>query len=409
MSRPSTHNRSNMRRQASRRTGFSLIEILVVIGLITFLTAAIVAVIPRVANASKVAATKATIKKVDEMLNDRINGFRRWIQKQDQQAGLGTPAYVLQAQSVTGTTILAPGTSLAAAKVIAIKVLFKMYFAQAYSELDPSIQSANPRGSSHKDSAESAECLYLILTKGPLFDTEPPSASDLKAIETADTDGDNLQEIVDAWGQPIRFYRWPTRLVRPSTSSPPTSPGPIDEIPLKPPSPLTLTMIGAAPRTSLFGWVANTNYPVGAKIVSGTTSSTGFSVVYQCTTQGISGSTAPPGFAGTQIVGTTISEGTSTPPLTWQVLLDPLSLDPDDPFGIATSLISETSSTAPALTPNTWSVPLIVSCGSDGLLGLFEPLDTSNFGNLAQPQADTSDPTGFNRSAMYDNITNHQQ
>ena len=69
---------------AGRRTphikrGFSLIEILVVMGIIAFLTAAIVVIMPRVANAAKIAATRATIKKADEVLNDRINGFRRWI------------------------------------------------------------------------------------------------------------------------------------------------------------------------------------------------------------------------------------------------------------------------------------------------------------------------------------------
>jgi hypothetical protein len=52
---------------------------------------------------------------------------------------------------------------------------------------------------------------------------------------------------------------------------------------------------------------------------------------------------------------------------------------------------------------------LIVSCGTDGQLGLFEPNDPQNFGSLAQPQADTTDATKFNRNAMYDNITNHQQ
>jgi hypothetical protein len=120
----------------------------------------------------------------------------------------------------------------------------------------------------------------------------------------------------------------------------------------------------------------------------------------------------PANFSGTQLVGTTLSPADNT--VTWQVLLDPLSLDPDDPYGVATSFISETpssSSPLPPLTPNTWSVPLIISCGPDGLLGLFEPNDPNagNFGALAQPQADTTDPTGFNRNAMYDNITNHQQ
>jgi prepilin-type N-terminal cleavage/methylation domain-containing protein len=409
MSRRTSYTRSNRRGRLSRRAGFSLIEILVVIGLIAFLTAALVAVVPRVANASKVAATRATIKKVDELLNDRINGFRRWIQRQDQQAGSGIPSYVDLGiyQQV--------GNNLQVAKAICIKKLFAQAFAQTYSELPNSIQTANPR-TGPQGLGDSAGCLYLILTKGPLFDTEPPSAADLKAIEIADTDGDGIPEIVDAWGQPLRFYRWPTRLVRPSTASPPNAPGQIDEVPLIPPSPLTLTMIGAAPRTSLPVWIANHAYNVGDKIVSGAAATTGYSLVYQCVVAGTSSGANP--FPGpSPIVGTTITDGG----VTWQLLLDPLSIDPDDPYSIAATAqpnwLSETpssSSPVPAITPNTWSVPLIVSCGTDGQLGLYEPNDfgpdptTSHFGNLAQPQPDTTDPTQFNRNAMYDNITNHQ-
>jgi prepilin-type N-terminal cleavage/methylation domain-containing protein len=405
MSRVTTSNRPNMRGQANQRAGFSLIEILVVIGLIAFLTAALVAVVPRVANASKVAATRATIKKVDELLNDRINGFRRWIQRQDQQAGSGIPSYVDLGiyQQV--------GNNLQVAKIICIKKLFAQAFAQTYSELPSSIQTANPR-SGPQGLGDSAGCLYLILTKGPLFDTEPPSAADFKASEIADTDGDGIPEIVDAWGQPLRFYRWPTRLVRPSTASPPSTFGQIDEIPLIPPSPLTLAMIGAAPRTSLPAWITNHPYNVGDKIVSGGAASS-YSLVYQCVIAGTSFNGANPLAAGSQIVGTTIVDGT----VTWQLLLDPLSIDPDDPYSIAATStaqpnwISETppsSSPVPAITPNTWSVPLVVSCGTDGALGLFEPNDTANFGNLAQPRLDTTDSTQFNRNAMYDNITNHQ-
>ncbi len=422
---PASRHRPPRAASGSARHGFSLIEILVVIGLIAFLTAAIVAVIPRVANASKVAATKATIKKVDEMLNDRINGFRRFIQKQDQQAGSGTPAYVLQAQSASGTTILTPGTSLAAAKVIAIKTLFRMYFAQTYSELDPTTQNANPRGATHQPITDSAECLYLIIAKGPLFDTEPPSAADLKAIETADTDGDGIPEIVDGWGQPLRFYRWPTRLVRPSVSTPPTTPGPIDEIvqpsgsPTPPmvlfsPTPLQLAMLGAMPRASLQPWQKGGTYGLGSQVVVPNltpASPPGFSFVYQCVTSNSpntsSTSTAP---TWPTVVGQTVADSN----VAWQAIPDLLSIDPDDPFGVATSFISETptSSPLPPLTPNTWSVPLIVSCGADGQLGLFEPNDATNFGTLAQPMpppAGVVESSPFWRDVMYDNITNHQQ
>ncbi len=153
--------------------------------------------------------------------------------------------------------------------------------------------------------------------------------------------------------------------------------------------------------------------PLGAKVVSGNTSNTSssYSVIYQCVVAGTSNNTSP--FTGTQIVGNSVTDGTSTPALTWQVLIDPLSIDPDDPWGIATNYISESPSSSiplPPITPNTWSVPLIISCGSDGQLGLYEPYDAANFGILrgARAAADRRSDL-FHRAPMYDNISNHQQ
>ena len=59
------------------------------------------------------------------------------------------------------------------------------------------------------------------------------------------------------------------------------------------------------------------------------------------------------------------------------------------------------------LTPSTYNVPLVVSVGENGLLGMYEPTDTSNFGNLAnyeQTPGNAIDPANFEN--MQDNITN---
>ena len=166
MSRPSPSSRPGRRRAARGHTrrGFSLIEILVVIGLIAFLTAAIVAVVPRVTHAARVAATRATIKKVDEMLNDRINGFRRWIQKQNQLAGNSTtnpPSYVTNSPYASMF-----GANPVQTKALAIKYAFKTYFPQLFSEFSTPVQP----GATHTQVTESSESLYLFLTTGPLFD-----------------------------------------------------------------------------------------------------------------------------------------------------------------------------------------------------------------------------------------------
>jgi prepilin-type N-terminal cleavage/methylation domain-containing protein len=61
----------------------------------------------------------------------------------------------------------------------------------------------------HKHQTARAEVLYAILVegKGPLGSVF--SRDDFTDKEVQDTDNDGLPEFVDAWGQPLQFYRWP--------------------------------------------------------------------------------------------------------------------------------------------------------------------------------------------------------
>ena len=54
-----------------------------------------------------------------------------------------------------------------------------------------------------------SETLYAILVEGmgPLGSVF--SRDDFSDREVKDTDGDGLPEFVDAWGQPLQFFRWP--------------------------------------------------------------------------------------------------------------------------------------------------------------------------------------------------------
>ena len=51
--------------------------------------------------------------------------------------------------------------------------------------------------------------LYAILVEGagPLGSVF--NRDDFTDKEVHDTDGDGLPEFVDAWGQPLQFFRWP--------------------------------------------------------------------------------------------------------------------------------------------------------------------------------------------------------
>ena len=61
----------------------------------------------------------------------------------------------------------------------------------------------------HTHKTARAEMLYAILVEGlgPLGSTY--QREDFTDREVRDTDGDGLPEFVDAWGEPLQFYRWP--------------------------------------------------------------------------------------------------------------------------------------------------------------------------------------------------------
>jgi prepilin-type N-terminal cleavage/methylation domain-containing protein len=61
----------------------------------------------------------------------------------------------------------------------------------------------------HTHNTARSEMLYALLVegRGPLGSVF--SVDDFTTKEVQDTDGDGLPEFVDAWGQPLQFYRWP--------------------------------------------------------------------------------------------------------------------------------------------------------------------------------------------------------
>jgi prepilin-type N-terminal cleavage/methylation domain-containing protein len=66
---------------------------------------------------------------------------------------------------------------------------------------------------SHQHRTARAEMLYALLIEsrgnaGPVF-----SSDDFTSDQAKDTDNDGLPEFVDAWGEPVQFYRWPTHHV----------------------------------------------------------------------------------------------------------------------------------------------------------------------------------------------------
>jgi len=221
--------------------------------------------------------------------------------------------------------------------------------------------------------------LYFALTRMQSFGIPPVAESDFSDTEIRDKDGDGLMEFVDGWERPLRFYRWPTRLLKPK----------------------------------------------GAFGADGAPGSGGASFLAYGTlgTDDVALGLAPldmRSVAGLLIAG--LAPQPAFPAMQW----DPLSEDPDDPYGLITTELKRLIATGvPAYvtyaagynenlypTLDTYHTPLVVSAGADGELGLFEPfegtasgasgagvLDT-NLGILAQPIHGSGGPYDFGASAL---------
>lgn len=315
-------------------TGFTLLELLVVIGLIIFLMSILVVVVNNALVTARENATKGIIKKIDGLLTARMEAFTQGI----------------HAQNLDG---------MDRSSILTKKNKFKLGFPQTLKEAFNVTDTAT-------DETASSEALYHFLINGESFGSPPVDADSFDANEIADTDGDSRPEFIDGWGRPLRFYRWPTRLIRPAPSGQEadhqeiagTSPNQYYEFPLDP----NLTTAGAG---------------YGAELLFGP---------------------LQPKPAGGQ------SRKIDKSQPTWSdERNDPLAKDPDDPAGVA---VTRTASGIQNFehtyhTPDTWSTPLIISAGQDGILGLYETVDATNHGFLAQPNYTQIE-------GLLDNITNRK-
>jgi prepilin-type N-terminal cleavage/methylation domain-containing protein len=213
-------------------SGFTLIELLIAVAIILLLAALSVPVIGgALANVRKTATT-TTITKVDVLLKNRIGALNRYVDEQlrDRRPGalfrLQGPktkqlVFTTDPGIKTRSSINPPNYATMAgagpraesrAVVLARKGMFRKYFPQTWAEvieygwpgqIGITPPTANP-------ATESGEVLYLMFTKlgFPGFNDD---ASDVfQPVDFADTDNNGFPEIVDSWGRPLRFYRWPT-------------------------------------------------------------------------------------------------------------------------------------------------------------------------------------------------------
>ncbi|HQZ67296.1 MAG TPA: type II secretion system protein, partial [Planctomycetaceae bacterium] len=404
------------RHQRNRKkfSGFTLLELLIVIGLIATLMTMSVVVMSGFLTTAEVEATSATIQKTFRLLEQRIDAFDRAFKGSRKQATIFGMRNLLASQQLFGV-------SDEAVEIMAKKALFRFEFPQRLGERllfgDPGtvvpgmpdsmyrsiaaptarqqlITEGNPtptqaeidaratsNWANHDLATESAELLYFTLVYSTNYGSAAVDSDRFTNREVADTDNDGLPEFIDAWGQPLRYYRWPTRLVDPN---PPVPFQPILSDPSDPTDvvvPVDTDNDGIPDITIGQRQISPLERKLAAILLKG----------------------LPP-------APTVLPNGV--------LPRDLLLTDPDDPVGIlyfelerlngvnGMPLFRTEFNEANYHTPDTFHAPLIVSLGKDGQLGLYEPHDTANFGNLAM--YNLADPE-LMLEQIGDNITNRNK
>ncbi|MDA0809084.1 MAG: prepilin-type N-terminal cleavage/methylation domain-containing protein [Planctomycetota bacterium] len=367
-------------------TGFTLIEILIVLSIVSIVAAALGVTISNMMTNAREAQTTATLRKIDGLIIERQQGLQRAFEGRDFIRFVDTTHEKL----IKGDPTASPpvpqlfGLSTKAVEAVARKDFARLFFPQRFAEM-LDVRSSTGLGSdgipdriqfddvygrppgstvtplvswtgtpiqtptNHNPNTESSELLYFALTRMEVFGVPLTAVDDFSTREVADTDNDGLPEFIDGWGNPLRFYRWPTRLFKP------------------------------------YGLFGLDGVPGGAGDDAGSPTGADFNDLYEIGWPGADDVFIPTtirNFARTYIEGIprapVLSGGVPIPGD-----YDQLNIDPDDSFGIllhtaqplAVQGINMLNSVSESRyhTLDTYHRPLVVSAGADGALGLYEP------------------------------------
>jgi prepilin-type N-terminal cleavage/methylation domain-containing protein len=323
------------------RRGFTLVEVLVVIGLISFLMVISIAVVANFISRAREEATAATILKIQKLYLERLEAFQRSLKGPQFEAQVNAKLAQFQSAGVASGQNLF-GIQRRVAETLVKKDLYKAAFRQSVNEPNlPQLLTTNT-----VTAADSSEAMFYTLTRQDVFGIPPVGTDAFSTAEYGDTDDDGNLEFLDAWGRPLRFYRWPTRLIKPSVSGVPVATG----TPIR--STADLLIKGLPKR------------PV----------STGRDPLNQDPDDAL-------GYLSREVKSRFPALATLAAPLG----------------------VNETN----YHTLDTWHAFLIVSAGADGKLGLFEPDDFANFGHLAMPTGPAV--ASYYTDDLTDNITNRNR
>lgn len=229
-----------------RRGGFTLMEILVVLLVISVLAGMVTAALQNVGQTARIARTKGIIAVINDTLMTKYESYKT----------RPLPVVVPNFSSGSEISVEVPPREAARVRLNMIRDLMRMEMPDRKIDLiDPpanlsaavyrviydtntdQIQRTSPRVKSSVDwydsanipsqmaayrdrlpgappafvdwtrEFESAECLYLIMATS--FTAGTPALEGIPSGNIGDIDDDGMQEILDGWQRPIGFLRWP--------------------------------------------------------------------------------------------------------------------------------------------------------------------------------------------------------
>lgn len=193
------------------RRGFTLLELLVVFVIIAILMSLSVGAIWLSQESARVEKTRGLIAKIDQIIGERYESYRT------RRAPISMSA--TERTSTTGSK------DFAKRRLQALRELMRMEMPDRWTDITdtpasgisrPALSSAYLRqhtATSPSDQYQGAECLYLILAL-----SGDDRASIIVERNKGDLDGDGAPEILDGWGLPISFLRWPAGFLNNATN-----------------------------------------------------------------------------------------------------------------------------------------------------------------------------------------------
>ncbi|MHC4880057.1 MAG: pilus assembly FimT family protein, partial [Planctomycetota bacterium] len=330
---------------ARRRNAYTMLELLVTIGIVSFLASVLGVTISNMLEIAKETQTVSTLQRLDGLVLERQKALERFFQ------GPEFRRIVDRRQKAFDATV--PGLPRQFVEIMTRKQFTKYYLPQSFSDfiaagemladvqpaLDTDLNGIPDKLESisgvtlanHKETTESAELLYFAVTQLDVFGTAPVGIDD--------------------------FSRWPTRLFKPygqfGPDGRPGAAGNDDN------GDATYTDFISVPTGGGGAVDIPDGYEVGWPLTD--------DVIVTAKTRNL----ASIYFAGLP----------KAPPVSGQY--DLLNSDPDDPYGLIVSTAGTMSQTGidvfaafPAAVYHdldTFHKPLILSAGPDGEPGLFEP------------------------------------